>query len=254
MHVAVMQPYFFPYVGYYQLAGAVDQMVFLDDVTFINRGWINRNRILVDGRPHLFTVPLLGASQNKLIKDIGLADARRWKARFLKQLAHSYARAPMFEEAYQRIDQWVSEGMERISTLAAHSISGVMSYLGKPITPTCSSDLAYDRGLKGQQRILEICRTVGATTYLNPPGGVDLYESAQFQASGVEWRFLQPNAVSYHQGRGVTFVPNLSMIDLLMFNTPEQIAALLCEYRIRTREEVDGTHGYAVAADHTGRL
>lgn len=254
MHVAVMQPYFFPYLGYYQLANAVDQLVFLDDVTFINRGWINRNCILLNDAAHLFTVPLKEASQNKLIKDIDVANDGRWRAKFLKQLEHAYARAPMFEVTYQCIENLILQGPRQISALAVQSIHAVMTYLGKPSNVMCSSDLSYDRSLRGQQKILAICKAVGAATYVNPIGGTTLYDPAGFRQTGMELRFVKSRPISYRQWACDKFVPNLSMIDVLMFNTPGHAATLLDEYQLLTHREACGEYGYATAADHSGRV
>ena len=246
-----MQPYFFPYLGYYQLAHTVDQFVFLDDVNFINRGWINRNHILLDGASHLFTVPLMEASQNRLIKDIDVDPGMRWKTKFLKQIQHAYHSAPMFEVAYGYIEKLITGDIPRISALAAGSIRAVIEFLGTQMRPIFSSELRYDRSLKGQKRIMAICQALGASTYVNPIGGTHLYDPDEFQEHGLELRFLKTNRISYRQWEPDRFVANLSMIDVLMFNSPDQITALLSEYLLMTRQEVCDSHGYTLAADHS---
>jgi hypothetical protein len=243
MYVSVMQPYFFPYVGYYQLLDAADQLVFLDDVNYINRGWINRNHILVDGAAYLFTVPLAGASQNRLISEIEIAPDGRWKAKFLKLIRHAYAGAPMFDEAYGCIEALLTRGPTRISALAAGSIRAVTERLNMQTKLIFSSELEYDRSLKGQHKILAICRELGAQTYVNPIGGTGLYDPEAFHDKGLDLRFVKTNGIVYRQWEADTFVANLSMIDVLMFNAPEAVARLLSEYELVTREEVCGSHG-----------
>src|SRR5688500_18274261 len=104
MRVAVMQPYLFPYIGYIQLMSAVDHLVFLDDVAYINKGWINRNRSLQNGKDHLFTVPLLGASQNRLINSIEIADDGKWRTKFLRTIQMAYSKAPFYAETQPLIE------------------------------------------------------------------------------------------------------------------------------------------------------
>lgn len=104
MKIAVMQPYLFPYIGYFQLLNAVDMFVVFDDVNFIKKGWINRNNILVNRQKYLFTVPLKDASQNKLIKEVQIADDG-WQEKFLKTVAQSYKKAEFFDEAFALIEK-----------------------------------------------------------------------------------------------------------------------------------------------------
>ena len=230
LKLAIMQPYFFPYLAYYQLLDAADILVVLDDVAYINRGWINRNYILLNGGPHLFTVPLNKASQNRLIKDIETAELGTWKAKFLKLLTHAYARAPWFPAVYSQIDNLISVEKQKISRLAGESIGLVRDMLGLKTEVVYASDLEYNCALKGQDKIIEICALLGATTYVNPIGGVGLYRVREFEEKGIELRFLKTPGVRYIQFAEGQFVSNLSMIDVLMFNTRQSLEGLLGQY------------------------
>ncbi len=226
MKLAVMQPYFAPYIGYFQLMMSVDRFVLLDDVNFINRGWINRNRILVGGREHLFTLPLQGASQNRLIRQISLCPDVPWRARLLKTIEQSYRRAPFFQETLPLVrDILLCEEAELSAYLHA-SLMRFAGWLDIPAQIVPSSSVYEDTGRRGAQRILQICELERAHTYVNPPGGKALYRAEDFDAVGVRLRFLKPRLDPYPQG-GATFTPGLSIIDVLMWNGRAATAAAL---------------------------
>lgn len=232
MKLAVMQPYFFPYLGYFQLIHAVDVFVVYDDVAYIKQGWINRNFLLADCRPQRFTVPLSGASSFRAIHAVQPA-AGRWRGKFLESLRHAYARAPQFSEVYSLVEAVVHSGSTSIADLAVESLKAVMSYadLRTSIRPTSR---VYDNAqLTGQHRILDICRQEGADTYVNLPGGKSLYDRAAFAAKGVDLLFIEMNDVAYPQFR-CDFVPNLSVLDVLMFNERERVQELMQRYSSRS--------------------
>ena len=235
--LAIMQPYFFPYLGYYQLLVAADVFVVLDDVAFINRGWINRNNILLNGAPHLFTVPLKDASQNRIIKDIETAEQANWRKKLLKLLTHAYLRAPMFRPAFSGIEDLILGGEQKISRLASASIRLMRDMHNLSTRLIFSSALEYNRALKGEAKIIEICNAVNAATYINPIGGKELYRSKAFEKRGIELLFLKSAPVRYRQFESDRFVPNLSMIDVLMFNKAEHVAGLLDQYSLVAQEE-----------------
>ncbi len=226
MKLAIMQPYFLPYIGYWQLLHSVDRFIVLDDVHFINRGWINRNRILVGGKDHLFTIPLKGASQNRLINELEIADDNRWRDKLLKTLTQAYARAPHFSSLYPMVEGLIQFKEQRLTLFLLHSLNIVTAFLRIPTQIVASSSVYANRELKGTERILDICRHEGATEYVNPPGGKDLYDHNCFAAAGVRLRFLKPGEITYRQ-HGETFVPWLSILDVMMFNNIEQVKGLL---------------------------
>lgn len=215
MKLAIMQPYFMPYIGYWQLMGAVDKFVLLDDVAFIPRGWIHRNRILVAGDPHLFTLPIQKASQNQNIQDTHRLIDERWTDKFIKTLSQNYRRASHFSAAMEFLEPLLRSREEDLTAFIESSLSVLAPELGIFTPIERASRTSPKREKHGSERIMEICGHYGARTYINPPGGTALYDSAQFAAEGIELRFLEPRMVPYVQGAH-SFVPALSMIDILM--------------------------------------
>ena len=233
MRLAIMQPYVFPYLGYFQLVQAVDRFIFYDDVNFIKRGWIHRNNILVNGKAHRFTIPLDRASQSKLINEVMLhpVEYPAWREKFLKTLHQSYKNAPHFEAVYALVAEVLTSTAGSIADLAIRSVVLVSQYLGLDTQSVRSSGLSYDRSLKGPDKILALCRQQEAQMYINPIGGQELYEAQPFEEDNIALRFIQSQPVTYQQF-GSDFVPYLSMIDMLMFNTVAQVHALLHHYEL----------------------
>lgn len=214
-----MQPYLFPYVGYFQLIRAVDVFVIYDDVNYINRGWINRNSILVQGKAKLLTMEIEGASQNRLINEIGVGGRN---ARLLKTIRLSYSKAPYFRQVFPVVEDILDQEEKNLSRLLIYQLKKVCKYLGVAPVWIISSDLKKDNSLRGQDKIIAICEGLGATHYINMPGGKELYDHQSFEAKGIELSFIQPLPTQYSQF-GVEFLPNLSIIDVMMFNSASQI-------------------------------
>lgn len=235
MRLAIMQPYLFPYVGYFQLLHCADAFVALDDVAFIKKGWINRNRILVNRAAHLFTLPLAGSSQHRLIKDIDLLPDDRARRKLLATLQQAYHRAPYFEPVFALVAQVLLAPHTNLTTLALDSLERVNAYLGRPVPLVRSSALAKNEQATGQERIIDICRRLGAHEYVNLQGGAALYTAPAFWRQGIRLRFLQPTLAPYPQ-RSPAFVPGLSIIDVLMHNAPAAARALVLQADLR--EEV----------------
>lgn len=231
MTIAIMQPYFLPYIGYYQLIKAVDKFVVYDDVNYINRGWINRNNILVGGKAHLFTIPLKDASQNKLIHEVALAEDAQWRKKLLKTIQQSYQKAPCYSNVYPVIESIVQYDTSTISELALQSLIQVNEYLGINTEIVPSSTVYANADLKAQDRILDICQQEQATRYINPIGGMELYDRQKFAEAGIELFFIKSSSVSYPQFKN-DFVPWLSMLDVLMFNDVSTIHELLTAYEL----------------------
>lgn len=226
MRLAIMQPYFFAYIGYFQLMALVDRFVLLDDVTYINRGWINRNSILVNGKPHLFTVPLSNASQHVLIKDLVVASRPSWQRRFRRTIECAYRRAPFYDRVAGLLEHVLTTESNRFRHWLQTSLMEVKNYLHLKTEIIESSDRYGNRHLKGQERILDICCQESATHYVNVPGGRELYSRREFAERGIALHFIEPADVSYRQF-GLPFVPRLSMIDVMMFNSVAQTRRLL---------------------------
>ncbi|MHA1381944.1 MAG: WbqC family protein [Candidatus Helarchaeota archaeon] len=229
MKLAIMQPYLFPYIGYFQLINAVDKFIILEDVNFINRGWINRNYILVNGKKNLFTVPLEKASQNKLIKDTHIVSDTKWKINFLKTIKFSYSMAPYFKNIYPIIQIIINNKEYNLSKFIYYSLIKITEYLNIKTKIVPSSEIYRNNHLKGQYRILDICKKEKANHYINPPGGQELYERDLFEKNGIKINFIKTNYFFYKQINN-EFVPNLSILDILMFNSKDQIYQFLKEY------------------------
>lgn len=231
MTLAIMQPYLFPYIGYFQLLNAVDKFVIYDDVAFINRGWINRNCILNNGQSQLFTVPLKDASQNKLIYEISLDPDQKWRDKLLKTIQQNYKKAPHFAAVFPLAERIFQQSERNVSTYIYQSLRLICEYLSID-TPLVETSRIYNNAhLKAQERILDICLQEKADHYINPTGGRELYDKELFAENGIKLNFIRANEVPYPQF-GNAFVPWLSIIDVMMFNSPEQIHELLKTYTL----------------------
>ena len=231
-----MQPYLFPYLGYFQLIHAVDRFSILDDVNFIKGGWINRNRILREGEPQRFTVPLLRASPNRLIRDTAIAPDH-WKSKLLRMFHFAYQKAPYRTEVMKLVEAVIGGPADSIGSMALASLYAVCSYVGMESEFVPSTSVYENRSMKAQARVLDICRQEGAQVYVNLPGGRDLYDSRDFTAAGIELRFIESLPYAYDQ-LGHPFQPGLSIIDVLMFNGRDGTRKLLDSYRLATAEEL----------------
>lgn len=214
--VAVMQPYFLPYLGYFQLICTVDHFVVLDDVTFIKKGWISRNYILNKGEKHLISLPLRSISQNRTLRDHRLVPDS--KPKLLKTIFHCYRRANSFSTGFPLTERLILGQSENLVEYLLDQLRALASIFKPDQIFSCSSDIPNEASLTGQDRIIQICKEVNASQYVNLPGGAGLYDEASFLKSGLELRFLEPKLQPYRQ-LSKEFVPRLSIVDLLM-NVP----------------------------------
>ena len=231
MTIAIMQPYIFPYIGYFQLINAVDKFIIYDDVNFINKGWINRNNILVSGKAHLFTIPLKDASQNKLINEVALSAGEPWQKKFLKTIQQSYQKAPYYQKVFVLIEEIVNLEVNAIYELTLHALIRTCAYIDIKTEIIPSSTIYNNTHLKGQDRILDICKQENARHYINPIGGMELYDKGKFEKEGIKLDFIKSLPAPYTQFKNA-FVPWLSVIDILMFNSPEEIRKQLKAYEL----------------------
>lgn len=217
MKIAVMQPYFFPYIGYWQLIHAVDLFVVYDDVNYIKRGWVNRNRnrILINGAPAYLTSVLDRASQNRRICDTRLHRAGGWRGKIAKTLDVTYARAPFFSEVFPVVESLLRHDTDNLAEYLTHQLRTLASLMSIGTRFTTSSQTYPARSLSGAARVTDICRQSGSDTYINPCGGMALYDADAFRAAGVDLRFLKMRPIPYRQ-RCPGFMPFLSIIDALM--------------------------------------
>jgi hypothetical protein len=227
MKLAIMQPYFFPYIGYLQLIAAVDRFVVYDNVKYTKKGWINRNRYLLEGKDAVFTVPLKGASDFLEVRERLIAEDFD-RHQLLARIGQAYRKAPFFEPAFALFAKAVSNPDRNLFGFVYQSIADVCGYLGitTPIVP--SSTIAIDHSLRGQEKVVAICRESGAAVYINAIGGLELYSRGAFSAHGIALQFLKSRPIEYPQF-GAAFVPGLSILDVLMFNAPETIRGFLAD-------------------------
>lgn len=229
MKLAIMQPYFLPYIGYFQLINEVDKYVIYDDVNFINKGWVNRNNILLNGKSFLINLLLSGASQNKFINQINVQLDQR---KLLKTVEAAYKKAPYFDHVFPvllAIIEYENRGLEKFLW---NSIVELCKYMSINTELIFSSSIKKDNTLKSQQKILNISKILGADIYINAIGGQALYNKSEFKKQNIELNFL--NAVSTPYPQFVNdFVPNLSIIDVLMFNNKEMVGELLKAFELK---------------------
>jgi hypothetical protein len=228
MKVAIMQPYLFPYLGYFQLIHAVDAFVVYDDVNYIKGGWINRNFILGQKDRQRVTLWLEGASPNNRINQIMVGSNTE---KLLKTIRQNYAKAPSFDAVFPIIEEILHQKERNLARFLDTGLRRICAYHGLQREWHISSSLKKDNSLRGQEKVLAICKELGATQYINLPGGKALYDSEYFASGGIQLSFIEPKPVTYCQFNG-EFVPNLSIIDTMMFNDKEQCGRLLWEYGI----------------------
>jgi len=235
LKIAIMQPYIFPYIGYFQLIHAVDKFIILDDVNFINKGWINRNKILVNQVDYTFTIPLQKASQNKLILETEISEEQKWKIKFLKTIEISYNKAPLFQKVFPIVNDIINLNEKNISTFIYQHFRILKNYI-KFETEIIQSSSKYHNGhLKAQDKILDICIQENADFYINPIGGTELYTNKNFKELNIDLFFIKSNQITYKQYEN-QFVPWLSIIDVLMFNPVEKISEFLNQFTLIKNE------------------
>ena len=225
MKLAIMQPYFLPYLGYFQLMAAVDAFVVYDNIKYTKKGWINRNRLLARGQAAVFTVPLAQGSDQLDVRDRRLAEVFD-RQKLLNQFAQAYRRAPQFERLWPWLQGIVRHPDTGLFGYLLHSIDQVRDALSLPTPLIVSSSVLIDHRLRGQDRVLALCQALQADGFVNPAGGVELYQPEVFAARGVNLQFLRSHLPPYAQG-GHEFVPALSIVDVMMFNTPEVTQRML---------------------------
>lgn len=223
-----MQPYLFPYIGYFQLIQASDVFVIYDDVNYIKGGWINRNFMLANGEAQRFTLALRGASPNLLINQIFIGNDSE---KVLKSIATNYGKAPYFSAIFPVIEDILLNKDSSLANFLHYSLRRVCEILEISTRLVVSSEIEKNNELKGVEKVLHICDQMDAEIYINSVGGKLLYDKTTFEKRGKKLCFVQTQSISYKQYKN-GFVPNLSIIDILMFNTKDQSKRLLDSYDI----------------------
>lgn len=216
MKLAIMQPYFLPYIGYFQLIAASDVFIVYDNIKYTKKGWINRNRMLQNGADVIFSLSLKKDSDSLDIVERELAsDFNRDK--LLNQFKGAYRRAPYFDQTFPLIEQLVRYEEANLFRFLHHSIVKICDHFGITTDIRISSDIAIDHALQNQEKVIALCEATGARTYVNAIGGMELYSRETFQQKGIELKFIKSKPFEYAQ-LGNEFVPWLSIIDVMMFN------------------------------------
>jgi hypothetical protein len=233
MRVAIMQPYFLPYIGYFQLMSAVDVFVIYDEVEFTKKGWINRNRILMNGAPEMVSLPLrkdsdyLDIVQRKLSDDFN-----EQSAKLLRKIEGCYKKAPFFDETYKLLEEILNYKSYNLFDFLHHSIAIVSREIGLNTRLVVSSEIEGTKpDLTGQDRVINLCRLIGASEYINPIGGLSLYSKAEFEANGIKLMFHKIQPLEYQQFNN-EFVPHLSILDNMMFQNKLELTQSLEKFEL----------------------
>ncbi len=232
MKLAIMQPYFFPYIGYFQLINSVDVFVIYDNIQFTKKGWINRNRILVNQKDDYFTIPLKKDSDYLNINQRILSE--NWHAdrkKILNKIKDSYRKSPFFEEVYPLFEKCLNNEESNLFDFVYFSLKETMNFLSINTKIIVSSSIQIDHKLKSEEKVLAICKELTASDYINPIGGIELYSKEQFELNNIKLHFQKSNQINYVQYNN-EFIPWLSIIDVLMFNSKEAIKVYLNDYKL----------------------
>jgi hypothetical protein len=227
MRVAIMQPYFFPYIGYWQLIKAVDRFVILDNVSYIKQGWVNRNRLLINGSPAWWTLPLKRASSNRRIDELEVVQNPGVCRKLLNAVYLNYKSAPYFGKIFPMLESMLLSDIHRLSPFLRCHMLEVCRLLNIDTELVDLSDVPEVEPMTGQDRILALCKALNADVYVNLPGGRELYSAECFESAGIRLEFILPDTQPYNQHRTRDFVPNMSIIDMLMHIGPSGVAGRL---------------------------
>ncbi len=229
MKVGIMQPYFFPYIGYFQLINACDYFIFLDNVQYIKKGWINKNRVLINGQPSYITIPVVKSPQRSLIRD-KLIHPSVDIDKILRKIRYGYKHRPHFAEAYRLLAP-IFDGMgDSVARFSSESIMCLSEYIGLKTEFAFASELMADSlnsKFGAEDRIIHLAHAVGGTEYVNMRGGQHLYDYGRFFSENIQLTFIDPHITKYPQPTN-EFVPGLSIIDMLM-NVPAEKANYFCQ-------------------------
>ena len=228
MKLGIMQPYFLPYIGYFQLINAVDKYVIYDDVQYIKGGWINRNFILLNGERFLINLLLSGASSNKTINEI---EVQSNQVKLKKTIESAYKKAPMFDKVFPVLINIMEYEKKELGQFLGNSIKELCNYMSINTELIYSSKIKKNNTLKAQDKVMQICNILKADKYLNAIGGQALYNKDDFKKQNIELHFLNSSSKPYTQFNN-EFVPYLSIVDVLMFNSVEKVKDMLNDYNI----------------------
>lgn len=228
MKIAIMQPYLFPYIGYFQLINSTDLFLIYDDVNFIKQGYINRNNILTANGKARITFPVQSVSSNKLIKELSYSERTE---KPLKTIEQSYSKAPYYNSIFPLIKETLETNDRAIADTCLKSYKLIFAYLGIDKKLIKTSEIEYDRERPAQDRLIELCHKFNAKTYINASGGRELYKKEDFLREGIELKFINTLPIKYQQGNN-DFIPNLSIIDILMNCSKKDTLELINKFEL----------------------
>jgi hypothetical protein len=232
MTLGIMQPYLFPYIGYFQLIAACDKFVVHDDVQYIRQGWVNRNYILANDRRRLFVFSVRHDDHGKSINQRFYSSAFKAEARkLLRVIDQSYAKAPYYGGARALLEEVLENPLRNVAAFNTLSLRRTCRYLRIETEFVVASELAFDKSLSAEDRVIAIGKETGATQYINPIGGMELYSRERFRDNGIELSFLRPT-LNYYQQLATTFYPSLSIIDVVMSCSVDDTAGMLKDYEL----------------------
>lgn len=234
MKLAIMQPYFLPYIGYFSLIMATDEWIVFDSVQFIRHGWIERNRILKPNEGWQYiSVPLIKQPLGTLIKNTVIRVEEPWRQKIFRQLEHYHKRAPHYTKVIEFLQESFKYETNSITKLNTHLMECICSYIGIKFSAHIYSEmnLIHDEVTDPGEWALNISKAVNAKQYINPPGGVQLFDKGKFKREGIKLHFLRNNLTPYNQRRPA-FEAGLSIIDTMMFCSPEEIKGLVGDYEL----------------------
>lgn len=234
MKLAIMQPYFLPYIGYWQLLNAVDRFVVYDNIQFTKKGWIHRNRILENGTDKLFSIPLKKDSDYLNINERILSiDCKKQNEKTLRIIKNSYLKAPFFKIVFPILEDVFHYDKKNLFDFVLNSIFVIKKYLEIDTEVVISSSIPIDHfNLKAQDKVIAISKDLNANEYINAIGGIELYSKDVFNENDIQIKFINTSNIEYKQFKNV-FVPWLSIIDVLMFNSVSEIKELLKMYELK---------------------
>jgi len=223
------QPYLFPYIGYWQLMNLSDTYVISDSMQYIKKGYVNRNYILLNGERHRFSLEVMGVNGTSLINEVKVGNNAR---KIVSTIKLNYKKAPHFNEVFPMIEALLQNEEKNLARYLGHSIQEIAKYLGMNTKFVYLSDLQGETTLKAQDRTIDICKRANAEKYVNAIGGQSLYDKESFKREGMELSFLEVADVEYKQFHN-DFVPHLSIIDVLMFNSKDEANKLLSQFVLK---------------------
>lgn len=233
MILGVMQPYIFPYLGYFQLINSVDKFVIYDDVNYIRQGWINRNRILVNNKPYMFSIPVDDTSSFRKIKDITISirNYTIWREKFFKTLKFNYSKAPYYDFAYNILNDVFITKPIYLMDIVVPSILKIVETLDITTQIIRSPSKYNNNQLHKEFRLYDICKKENTNIYINAIGGQSIYNKLSFAEHNIELKFIKSTLTEYNHN-SKTFIPDLSIIDVMMFNSVEKIKEMIGEYEL----------------------